>query len=181
MIMARDDYPTDRELVGGCARNEEEAWNSLFARYEHVLAQAVRSALRRQADDPEVVDRLVGDVRVELFEHQVLAKFNPERGTLASYLAGCARKRVERFLQEEHRRKRYEAPLRHDVPDCPPLDGADLVILEEAVERLPPQPRKYLQMVLSGESSAPKQPATDQERRWMYLIRIMLKNLIRGE
>jgi DNA-directed RNA polymerase specialized sigma24 family protein len=127
-----------------------------------------------------LAERLAVDLEEELFfDRRVLLEFEPQRGSLASYLAGFARRRVKRYLQKRRRHQGRELRLIHDVQERVTLDGEDLAQLREVAEKLAPQPRKYFELLVFGNGLAPggKEAATDQERQWLHHIRKALQSL----
>lgn len=175
------EYGTDEAPVQACLGNQVGAWAAFFDRFDETLSASTRRALGRQAGNAELLERLVEDLRAELFlEQNVLRDFAVGRGrSFTEYLAGVARQRVKRHFQALSRTR--EVKLTRDVPEQSPLTSLDQARLQELIARLPPKPAEYLETLVFGpeKSNSRRRPATSRERQWVFRIRKQLKEMER--
>jgi DNA-directed RNA polymerase specialized sigma24 family protein len=108
-------YASAQQLIEGCLQPHEEAWWGFYERFGELLQRAVRRALGSLAADANVVDDLVQDVRVHIFEARIgLSVFEERPELLEEFLEGCARTCVRRYLARQTRRKHHEVQAGDD-------------------------------------------------------------------
>ena len=143
----RVDPFTDRELIERCLLGDQEAWNTLFQRYQKRLVTVVRSWLRLQVRDEDLAEEIVSRVWLALLRHdrKLLERFDPGRGfQLLTYLVGLARNEVLRHNRSERRRIRREfvassSRQQTEEPNWELMQGR----IEEFLATLTPREREY--------------------------------------
>ena len=133
------------------AAGDEVALREAFERWGGLVASVARASLR----DANDVDDVVQDTFVMAWRTR--GRFDPERGTLAAWLAGIARNRGRQQLRTLSR-----APTPTEVHPDAVLDEddhlggtADRLVLRAALEQLPDGQRQVLELAfLDGCSHA---------------------------
>jgi RNA polymerase sigma-70 factor, ECF subfamily len=100
----REDFETasDAALVVGLARYEQAALAEAYRRH----AGAVFGLARRLLNDPTIAEEVVQEVFLRLWNHP--ERFDPERGTLRSFLLATTHGRSVDVLRSESSRRRRE-------------------------------------------------------------------------
>lgn len=133
------------------AAGDEAALREAFERWGGLVASVAHAALR----DPNDVDDVVQDTFVTAWRSR--DRFDPERGTLAAWLAGIARNTGRQRLRTLSR-----APTPTEVSADALLDDddalratADRLVLRAALDELPDGQRAVLELAfLEGHSHA---------------------------
>ena len=113
---------TDRELIDGCLRGEQQAWSDLIARYERLIYSVARNLCPTPEDTSDVFQR----VCLDLF--QSLQQLRDDR-TLPAWLITVTKRRAYAVLREVREGvslEDYEAEANPRV---------DIVFREFALER----------------------------------------------
>ncbi len=103
---------SDGALVGALSRSDADAVTELYRRH----GAAVRAGARRVLADWSMAEDVVQDVFVNLWSQP--ARFDPERGTLRTYLLALSRSRaIDALRSEGARRAREQRSERGHGPD----------------------------------------------------------------
>jgi RNA polymerase sigma-70 factor (ECF subfamily) len=140
----------DARLVVGIARRQSEALAEVYRRH----AGAVLGLARRVLGDPRLSEEIVQEVFLGLW--RAPDAFDPERGSLRSYLLAQAHgKSVDMVRAEVSRRGREEREARLRVGSGYDLERevVDLTIADRVrrtMEALPEQERRAIQLAYFG-------------------------------
>lgn len=148
----RDDLTaaSDPGLVLALARFQQEALGEVYRRH----AGAVFGLAKRILSDQAKAEEVVQEVFLRLWNHP--ERFDPERGTLRSYLLAQAHSRAVDVLRSDAaRRKREERDAREAAESGYDLDRAvwDLALAEHvraAMQRLHPGERAAVELAYFG-------------------------------
>ncbi len=141
---------SDAALVVAVGRWREDALAEVYRRH----AGSVFALAARVLADRTMAEEIVQEVFVRLWDHP--DRFDPERGTLRSFLlAQCHRRAVDLIRSEESRRAREERQhrrraeagydLEHEVEDMAVADH-----VREAVDQLPHEERRAIELAYFG-------------------------------
>ena len=149
-----DDAPlnevSDAVLVVGISRYRQDALAEAYRRH----AGAVHGLARRLLDDTTLAEEIVQEVFVRLWERP--ERFDPDRGSLRSYLlAQCHGRSVDLLRSETSRRRREEKELRAAAESGYDLEHEvwDLTVAEKvkaAVGELPEGERRAIELAYFG-------------------------------
>ena len=150
--VVRDDLTaaSDPGLVLALARFQQEALGEVYRRH----AGAVFGLAKRILSDQAKAEEVVQEVFLRLWNHP--ERFDPERGTLRSYLLAQAHSRAVDVLRSDvARRKREERDSREAAESGYDLDRAvwDLALAEHvraAMQRLHPGERAAVELAYFG-------------------------------
>ncbi|MTA14067.1 MAG: sigma-70 family RNA polymerase sigma factor [Actinobacteria bacterium] len=150
--VVRDDLTaaSDPGLVLALARFQQEALGEVYRRH----AGAVFGLAKRILSDQAKAEEVVQEVFLRLWNHP--ERFDPERGTLRSYLLAQAHSRAVDVLRSDvARRKREERDAREAAESGYDLDRAvwDLALAEHvraAMQRLHPGERAAVELAYFG-------------------------------
>jgi hypothetical protein len=102
-------YAPGRVLIEGCLQPHEEAWWAFYERFGSLLQGKVRRALGSWAADANVVDEVIQDVRVYIYEGSIaLAAYEERPERLEEFLEECVGICARRYLARRTRRKHHE-------------------------------------------------------------------------
>jgi len=133
--MPEDARRTSFDLLTRYRTGDREAFGEIYRRHSPGV---YRFALCMTGDATRA-DEVTQDVFVWLVRHP--AGFDAARGELGPYLAGVARK----FLQRRQREERRWAPLGDEATVDPQDDAqAEMTILRSAIAALPPRYREVV-------------------------------------
>src|SRR5438552_10608432 len=101
-------YPA-QQLIEGCLQPDEEAWWAFYERFGGMLQRALRRALGARAADASVVDEVMQDVRLYIYDGRIgLAVYEERPESLDEFFGECVRICVHRYLAKRTRRKHHE-------------------------------------------------------------------------
>jgi RNA polymerase sigma-70 factor (ECF subfamily) len=140
---------TDQALVLRVTRSDPDALNEIYGRY----ARSVYGLVYRILGDASAAEDVVQEVFLKLWRQP--ASYNPERGSLGSWLLGVGHNRAIDVLRR--RRTHQEHPLPEaGEPEIVPdgfVDLADVASIKEASEavrraltHIPPEQRRVIEM-----------------------------------
>jgi|GEM_PF-6345580 len=174
--MATTAYATELELVRAFALREQNAWDMFGKEYDAGMVDAVRRALGCCGTREEEVDRIAQLLRWRLLRRpQMLSRFDPQRGTLAAFLAGIARRWVRYQLRKPQRRKVRQRALRADVVQPPVWDGLDNIQLKECAAILSPRDRVFFWFMLDPQSNENCRLTPCERQRW-HRMRVQIRS-----
>ncbi|GII80574.1 DNA-directed RNA polymerase sigma-70 factor [Sphaerisporangium rufum] len=139
-----DDRVLHQRVVGG----DEAALGELHDRlYPLVLALALRVTR-----DRSVAEDIVQEVFVTFWQRPL--SFDPDRGTLRSWLATIAHRRAVDHVRTEERHRTARAPLLPEPAAGPPEEGVlaadEAARVRRAVSRLPGEVRQAIELAYYG-------------------------------
>lgn len=136
---------SDRDLVHQLRRGDTQALAALYDRY----AQLVYTLALRILQNPTEAEDLTQDVFVQFWQGQ---KYDPDRGSVGSYLATYTRSRALDRLRVSQGRSAILKKAQHLTGASPPtpLDQAaqseQRQQLRQALDQLPPTEREVLEI-----------------------------------
>jgi hypothetical protein len=100
-------YPEDRHLVERCLAGDQEAWQVLRLRHEHMVWVAICHELGPAASNAVLRDQAFGDFWLVVCApgHRCLRNYNPAHRPLAAYLFGVARMVARNSLRRYARKQ----------------------------------------------------------------------------
>jgi len=137
--------PADVDLIERALRGEREAFAALYSRYQAIIYRFARSMTGSEA--------IAEDVTQEVFLTLMgnLARYEPERACLSTYLYGIARNLTRARLRRERRFVNLEDPVALASGSGTWDDSAavlaraqDLASLRKAIVRLPSRHREVV-------------------------------------
>jgi RNA polymerase sigma-70 factor, ECF subfamily len=142
---------SDAVLVLGVARGDQQALGELYRRY----ASAVWGLARRVTNDAHEAEEVVQTVFVNLWSTP--ERFDPNRGSLRSWLLAQAHRRAVDLVRAEVARRRRQT-REAQLSAVPPSDDVDTSVhtaalaqeVREAVEALPPGERDAIMLAYFG-------------------------------
>jgi RNA polymerase sigma-70 factor (ECF subfamily) len=144
---------SDAALVVAIGRWRQDALAEAYRRH----AGAVFALSRRVLGDPQLAEEIVQEVFLRLWDHP--DRFDPERGTLRSFLlAQCHGRSVDVIRSEESRRKREARDHRERAESGYDLEHEvwDLAVAEhvrDALAALPVEERRAIELAYFGGRS----------------------------
>ncbi|HEV3080794.1 MAG TPA: hypothetical protein VGY66_13480 [Gemmataceae bacterium] len=157
----------EETLVKGLQAGDAEAWECFSKTCEPAMLDAIRRALGRAGRSEDEVDRMAQFVRWRLLQRpQVLAAFDPQRGTLTAFLVAIARRTVHYHLRKPRRRKIRQRALRADVVQPPVWDGVDNVQLRECAAILSPRDRVFFWFMLDCQANENCRLTPCERQQW---------------
>jgi RNA polymerase sigma-70 factor, ECF subfamily len=148
--MQRVSELSDAQLVVSIARYREEALAEAYRRH----GGAVFGLSRRLLRDPALGEEIVQEVFLRLWEHP--ERFDPDRGSLRSYLlAQCHGRSVDLLRSDTARRRREERDLRRTAESGYDLEHEvwDMSVAErvkDALIALPAGERQAIELAYFG-------------------------------
>ena len=149
MVQPLEDF-SDAALVLAIARWREDALAEAYRRH----AGASFALARRLLGDPQLAEEVVQEVFLRLWNRP--DRFDPERGTLRSYLLAQTHGRaVDLMRSETSRRRREERDARETAASPPDIERevVDMTVAErmkQVVASLPPEERKAIELAYFG-------------------------------
>lgn len=141
---------SDAGLVVAISRYRQEALAEAYRRH----AGAVFGLARRLLSDPVLAEEVLQEVFLRLWDKP--DRFDPERGSLRSFLlAQCHGRSVDLLRSETSRRRREERELRQTAESGYDLEHEvwDLAVAERvqhSVKALPEQERRAIELAYFG-------------------------------
>jgi RNA polymerase sigma-70 factor (ECF subfamily) len=136
------------ELLNRVGAGDEGALAAVYAAH----APSVFALARRILKSGERAEDVVQEIFVKLWDHP--DQFDPDRGSLRSYLLLQARTRSLDMLRAEGARRRRErtevAELDLDDPELAVIDEAELWQVRRAIELLNPSEREAIELAFFG-------------------------------
>jgi RNA polymerase sigma-70 factor (ECF subfamily) len=137
--------PPDAELVGRALGGEREAFEAIYRRYQAIVYRFARS----MTGSAPMADDVTQEVFVALMRD--LARYEPQRAGLSTYLYGVARnvtraclRREQRFVNlDEMSMERFDPADRGD-PSAALARSLDLIRLRKAIVGLPSRYREVV-------------------------------------
>jgi RNA polymerase sigma-70 factor, ECF subfamily len=145
MVMGRAAEPTDAQLVGRALGGERDAFEALYHRYQAIVFRFARvmTGSRAMAED------VTQEVFVALMRD--LARYEPQRAGLSTYLYGVARnvtrarlRREQRFVNLVEMPAEGSARTGSDDPSAALARSEDLRRLRKAIVSLPSRYREVV-------------------------------------
>lgn len=119
----------ERILVEGLLAGDDDAVRELYRRY----GRPVFSVGMRLLGSREAAEELTQDVFLTAWRKA--ARFDPDRGRLATWLMTIAHNLAVDRLRSEHGARRPQLVLREEVPERPGPDEGDLVVERDRAMR----------------------------------------------
>jgi DNA-directed RNA polymerase specialized sigma24 family protein len=166
-----------QELIEGCLHPDEEAWWAFYERFGSMLQRALRRALGARAGDASVVDEVMQDVRLYLYEGRIgLAVYEEHPESLDEFFDECVRICVHRYLVRRRRRKQHGGEDGGDrLPELlAEAEVLDQVTIEEFRQLLTPaEDQVFMSVLLGNREKPPGRPAASATER--QLVRRILR------
>ncbi len=177
-------YATDQALVQACLTGDEHAWRCLHTHYSGRLVAYVRRRLQAIGRaDLDAAQEVVSAVWCLLLEHgsRRLRAFEPERGSLGSYLTGLSRAQLAVYCRTSQRWAReHRAALSLFVPD-PRKDDSPLGSwIKEFLQSLAPRERDYCESDLLPGGQAMPDVSPVNARKLRQRVRARLLHYLDG-
>jgi RNA polymerase sigma factor (sigma-70 family) len=126
--------PADAELVGRALGGEREAFEALYRRYHAIVYRFARS----MTGSAPMAEDVTQEVFVALMRD--LARYEPQRAGLSTYLYGVARnvtrarlRREQRFVNLDEMSSETSEPAARDDPSAALARSQDLIRLRKAI------------------------------------------------
>jgi hypothetical protein len=153
----------DSHLVERCIGGEVAAWDELYHKCHAPLCTTIRIQLGRSGTDSHLVDEMAARVWYALVDRdgKQLAKYNPRRGSILTFIRLIARKEISHHFRAEQRRlkKELSSMVRKNQPRN--LDPSDFLptMLAEFLASLTPRERDFCYEHLQISASESRMPA----------------------
>jgi RNA polymerase sigma-70 factor (ECF subfamily) len=145
MVMGGTAEPADAELVGRALGGEREAFEALYRRYHAIVYRFARS----MTGSAPMAEDVTQEVFVALMRD--LARYEPQRAGLSTYLYGVARnvtrarlRREQRFVNLDEMSSETSEPAARDDPSAALARSQDLIRLRKAIVGLPSRYREVV-------------------------------------
>lgn len=139
--------PSDLELVEGLLKRDEKLLRQAIALY----GGAVHAMARRVLAEAGMAEEVAQDTFLALWRRP--GAFNPQRGTLKSFLLGVARNKAIDLVRKEEALRRTKNELMAEVEDEleRPEDAADRATdVKESLRRISPVQREAIVLAYFG-------------------------------
>jgi RNA polymerase sigma-70 factor, ECF subfamily len=143
MVTVRAAEPADAELVGRALRGERDAFEALYHRYQAIVYRFARA----MTGSPSMAEDVTQEVFVALMRD--LARYEPQRAGLSTYLYGVARnvtrarlRREQRFVNLDEMTSGRSERAGSDDPCAALARSEDLFRLRKAIVSLPSRYRE---------------------------------------
>jgi DNA-directed RNA polymerase specialized sigma24 family protein len=171
--LSLDSGTAERALVEHCIAGDEAAWREVYRRYHGGLLRSIHAMFGGQSWDSDRVDEIAARVWYVMVSnrYQMLDRFDPQRGGLATFLAVIARSEGLNALRSEKRRQQREQLASRSL-NC--LNSV-IFVFEEAEfrETLTLREREFFDRVLARP--AEKANEFTSTNRWQLRSRIRVK------
>jgi RNA polymerase sigma-70 factor, ECF subfamily len=145
MVRSEAADPADAELVGRALRGEREAFEVLYRRYQAIVYRFARA----MTGSPVMAEDVTQEVFVAFMRD--LARYEPRRASLSTYLYGVARnvtrerlRREQRFVNLDEMCAEASEPACLDDPSTALARSQDLIRLRRAIVGLPSRYREVV-------------------------------------
>ena len=175
--MAKSEKMTDDQLLELLERSPQEGMEALIKQYSPLVWRAAE----RRLSDPEDVRECVNDVFLAFYRSR--DRFDPDRGTLAAYLAAIARNVAVSRYRENAAHVRPASLSDAAGPEDSMATAEDRMDVERALERLTPEDaeiirRKYYGGMTVAEIAAamdlPYETVKKRHQRSLKRLRALL-------
>lgn len=175
--MAKSEKMTDDQLLELLERSPQEGMEALIEQYSPLVWRAAE----RRLGDPEDARECVNDVFLAFYRGR--DRFDPDRGTLATYLAAIARNMAVSRYRENAAHERPTSLSDAAGPEDPMAAAEDRMDVERALERLTPEDaeiirRKYYGGMTVAEIAAamdlPYETVKKRHQRSLKRLRALL-------
>jgi DNA-directed RNA polymerase specialized sigma24 family protein len=176
-------YPNDERAgdlytIARCINGEEDAWESLFHRYQPRLLAIIKGYLGPRS---EVGDLDAEEIAASIWYSLVvkdsarLRRYDPTRGAkLLTYLAALARREIwKRYRRAQCRQSRESSVARVDA--TPGDDARWGLLLQEFLETLTPRERQFCLNCLMAIEQGSEPPVVSACNAWQLRSRVMRK------
>jgi RNA polymerase sigma-70 factor, ECF subfamily len=137
--------PADAELVGRALGGEREAFEAIYCRYQAIVYRFARA----MTGSPTKAEDVTQEVFVVLMRD--LARYEPQRAGLSTYLYGVARnltrarlRREQRFVNLDEMSAEGSEPADPDDPSAALARAQNLIRLRKAIVGLPSRYREVV-------------------------------------
>jgi DNA-directed RNA polymerase specialized sigma24 family protein len=168
----------DLYVIARCINRDEDAWKSLFHRYQPRLLAIIKGYLGPRA---EVADLDAEEIAASIWYSLVvkdsarLRRYDPARGVkLLTYLSALARREIwKRYRRAQCRQSRESRVARVDA--IPGDDGRCGLLLQEFLETLTPRERQFCLTYLMAIEQGEEPPLVSPCNAWQLRSRVMRK------
>jgi RNA polymerase sigma-70 factor, ECF subfamily len=179
---------SDAALVQRLRSGQQEAFEILYDRYSRLVFSTVLRVLNQVQEAEDVTQ----EVFVTLWQKDI---YNPNRGSLSSFLCLLARSRaVDKLRSRSSSQKsldRWQTFLSPEAPQPTPFEQASLQerqgFVKEAINQLPDPQRQVLEMVyytglsqseISNQLEVPLGTVKTRSRQGLLKLGQLLKNVL---
>jgi DNA-directed RNA polymerase specialized sigma24 family protein len=169
----------DHLLVERCLEGDQAAWYAFHAAFHHRLLRMAARLLHDAPNRADLAEEIAGRVWLSLVvkDGMRLRAYDPDRGTLATFLHALVRQEVQLLFRWWARHLLHEVPLPDGQPDGRSGPAALLgERLEEYRRTLAPQERRFFDVHLigrpAGAGSFPLSPCNRRKLKQRVLARL---------
>jgi DNA-directed RNA polymerase specialized sigma24 family protein len=168
----------EQALVHRCLAGDRGAWQRLYLDYGNAVRDSIRTLLRTRVTDEHLVEEVASRVWSWLLSLQgrPLRAFDPDRGSLANFLALFARQQLHRLARRRVRRAMREVALgASHIADSRTSPIPTRLMMDEFMSRLSNKERRFLHSHLLGARDAGDAITLSATNTWKTKQRVLSK------
>jgi DNA-directed RNA polymerase specialized sigma24 family protein len=161
---------SDWQLIEGCLKSDNRAWQLLHDRHHQTLRNIIWSHLREDRFDSHLVEDIAQMVWLTLLrnDYDVLRRYQRERSRLKTYLRDVGKQATEVHYRVKGRRLQAISLGGHEPEDHCPDSGLVLAQFAEYQASLTPQENRLLhEKIVNDVPERTQAPFSAGNTRWL--------------